>query len=177
MPKKEVTQYSHAYKAMHWFIAVVVIGMLCGSFFLDDLPKSMKGTAFMLHKSTGLLILALMLVRLVWIHIHGKPGLPDSIPAWQRFLSHFVHGALYVFLLAMPLSGWIMSMAADRVPSFYGLFAARLPAIAPDKSLAKLMNQSHKVIAWVLITLVVLHVAAALKHYFINKDNIMQRML
>lgn len=174
---KSVTGYSKSYKALHWLIAIVVIGMLSGSFFLGDLPNAMKGTAYMLHKSTGLVILALMLCRLVWIHISGKPDLPDSIPAWQRAASHLVHYGFYLFLLLMPLSGWIMSTASDKNPDFFGMFIAKFPGVPVDKQLAGFMNQTHETIAWILIALVILHIGAALKHYFINKDDVLQRML
>lgn len=174
---KDSYHYSNNFKLLHWVIALLAIGMLIGSFFLGDLPKAVKGTAFMLHKSTGILILFLMLVRFVWIHVSGKPALPETVPTWQRFASRFVQYCLYLFLILMPLSGWVMAVAANKAPKFYGLFKASLPWVPYDKSLAKLMNQTHEVIAWVLIVLVTIHVLAALKHHLIDKDDVMQRML
>lgn len=174
--KRDVTEYSSGSKFLHWLIALIVIFMLTATFFFGDLPKSMKGFAFMMHKSFGILVLVLMLFRLYWIHHTGKPSLPLTVPAWQRFASRFVHYALYILLIIMPITGWVMSVAANRIPSFFGLFSLPLPWIEADKPLAKLMNQSHKLLAWVIIAFVLLHVAAALKHFLFDKDKVLQRM-
>lgn len=172
----KVVAYSAGSKFFHWLIAVIVILMLSGSFFLGDLPKEYQGSAFMIHKSFGLTVLFLMLIRIVWILRHGKPPLPLSVPRWQRFISRVVQYGLYLFILLMALCGWIMSVAAERTPSYFGLFHLPLP-IQPDKALAKWMDQSHKTLAWVLIILVLMHLAGALKHHFIDKDNVLKRML
>jgi cytochrome b561 len=173
---KDVVIYSTGSKFFHWFIAIIVITMLSGSFFLDDLPEQYQSFAYMMHKSFGLTVLFLMVFRLFWIHRSGKPPLPATVPIWQKILSRIVQYSLYVFLLSMALSGWIMSVAGGNVPSYFGLFNAPLP-INSDQALSKLMEQSHKIIAWVLIVLIVLHIAGAIKHHFINKDNVLRRML
>lgn len=175
--KKEVTEYSAGSKLMHWIIALLLILMLLGGFFLDDVPDQYAPTVYMLHKSFGLSILALMLLRVIWIIRTGKPALPPSVPLWQKFLSRLVQYALYFFVLLMPLVGWMMSVAAGRIPRFFGLFNLPLPGIEPDEALAKLMAEAHETIAWIIIGLVVFHVAGALKHHFIDKDNVLRRML
>lgn len=172
-----VLNYSKGSKFFHWLIALIVIGMLAGSFFLGDLPDPYISTAFMLHKSFGLSVLALVLVRLFWIRHTGKPQLPVSTPAWERFLSRFVQYSLYVFLIIQPLVGWIMSVAANKPPSYFGLVNLSFPGILPNKNLAMVLNNTHKTIAWIMIFLVILHVSGALKHHFINKDNVLRRML
>lgn len=171
-----VSSYSTGSKIFHWLIAFIVMGMLAGSFFLEDVSKQYQSLAYMLHKSLGLTILFLMIVRFLWIQYHGKPAMPVTVPTWQKVVSIIVQYNLYVFLIVMAMCGWIMSVAAERVPSYFGLFNMSLP-IQPSKTLAKLMNQSHKTIAWVLIVLVVLHIAGAIKHHFIDKDNVLKRML
>ena len=176
MAKITGTRYSAGSKLFHWLIAIIVISMLSFSFFLDDIPEQYQSLAYMIHKSIGLTILCLMIMRLVWIHHAGKPALPKSVPMWQRFVARTVQYSLYIFLLAMPMTGWIMSVAANRTPTFFGLFNVPLP-IAPDEALAKFMNQTHTIIAWILIALIVLHIAGALKHYFIDKDHVLQSML
>lgn len=175
--KNSSNQYGSISKFFHWTIAILVIVMLCFGFFLGDLPKAMKGTAYMLHKSTGLLILALMILRILWTLINPKPQLPDTIPSYQRFLSHSVHYLLYVLVLIMPISGWILTMAANKVPSFYGLFQVPLPLIPHSKALAMNASQAHTIIAWLIIGFLSLHILAALKHLFINKDEIFSRMM
>ncbi len=174
--KKDVTEYSSGSKFLHWLIALIVIVMLTATFFFDDLPKSMRSFAFMMHKSFGITVLFLMFLRLYWIHRSGKPALPATVPAWQAFSARAVHYALYLLLIIMPITGWVMSVAGNRIPSYFGLFDLPLPWIEPDKPLAKLMNQSHKLLAWVMIGFVVLHIAAAIKHWLFNKDKVFQTM-
>ncbi len=171
-----VTRYSTGSKFFHWLIAIIVIAMLSGSFFLDDLPKDYQGFAFMMHKSFGLTVLFLMILRFLWILYQGKPNLPDTVPHWQRFLAHFVQYFLYLGIISMAMCGWVMSVAATRAPVYFGLFKLSLP-IEPNKGLAKLALQGHKTIAWILIGLVILHILGAVKHHFIDKDNVLKRML
>ncbi len=172
-----VYSYSRGSKELHWIVAIIVLLMLSFSFFLDDLPDQYQSTAYLIHKSLGLTVLFLMCARLFWIVHTGKPALPYSVPYWERALSHVVHVFLYVLLIAMPFSGWIMSVAADRVPSFFGLLRMPLYGIPVNKTLSSFMSTTHKTIAWMLIVLIALHIAGALKHYFINKDKILHRML
>ncbi|MDP3270194.1 MAG: cytochrome b [Legionella sp.] len=170
-------QYPPISKLFHWVLAFAVIIMLCVGFLLDSIPDQFKGTAYMLHKSTGITILFLMILRFIWVHAAGKPPLPESVKLWEIILSRFVQYGFYILLLIMPLSGWIMSVAADKVPVYFGLFKAPLPWISPDKSLAGLMAESHEIIAWILIIFIGLHAAGAFKHHFINRDNVLRRML
>ncbi|KTD23517.1 cytochrome b [Legionella maceachernii] len=176
MNRQEVN-YPVGFKYLHWLIAVIVIAMLLGSYFLEDLPERYIGFAFMLHKSFGITVLFLMLVRVGWIWRNGKPMLPESVPVWERFLSNFVQYALYFFLILMPLSGWIMSAAANKPPYFFSLIHLTLPGIEPNKELAHLMKQTHNTVAWIIMILLALHIAGAFKHYFIDKDRVLQRML
>ncbi|KTC93726.1 MULTISPECIES: cytochrome b [Legionella] len=176
MNEQEVS-YSGGFKFLHWLIALVVILMLVGSYFLEDLPAQYRGTAFMLHKSVGISVLFLMLFRLVWVWRKGKPSLPVSVPLWQRILSRTVQYALYFFLIAMPLCGWIMAVASNKAPYFFGLFQLGLPGIEPNQALSHLMKETHNTIAWVIIVLIALHIAGAIKHHFIDKDKVVQRML
>ena len=169
-------RYSTGTKILHWLIAIIVIAMLAVSFFLGDLPKQYKPTAFFVHKSFGLTVLFLMIIRLLWVSLTGKPNLPITVSFWQKALARSVQFSLYLFLFAMPLSGWIMAVSANKAPSFFGLFHANLP-IEPNKTLAHLMNDLHTVFAWTLIALILLHIAGGLKHYLIDKDRVLQSML
>ncbi len=176
MSSQIVTQYSSMSKALHWIIAIAVIGMLSVGFFLDDLPDQLKPIAYMIHKSTGLTILLLMIIRFIWVHASGKPALPDTVKIWEKILSRFVQYGFYILLIAMPLSGWIMSVAADRPPIYFGLFKVDFPGIGVNKPLAEYMAGWHEIIAWTLIAFIILHVAGALKHHFIDKDNVLKTM-
>ncbi len=175
--QKHLIVYSKGSRVLHWLIAFVVIGMLAVSFFLDDFPEQYVDLAFTLHKSLGITVFFLMLVRVVWISIAGRPELPYDTPKWEHFLSRFVQYSFYILLIVMPLSGWVMSVAANEIPYYFGLFHFSLPGIEPDKNLAAFMNKTHKTIAWIIIGLLVLHVAGAIKHHFINKDDVLRRML
>ena len=172
-----VDTYSKGSKWLHWIVAIIVMSMLLFSFFLDDVPEQYQSTAYMIHKSIGLTILLLMCVRLFWINHTGKPELPFSVPRWERLLARVVQAALYVFLFAQPLIGWVMSVSAGRTPVFFGLFQVPLLGIPVNKYLSDTMAEAHEIIAWILIALIALHVAGALKHYFINKDRLLHRML
>ena len=168
--------YGSVTKFLHWSVSALVILMLAFSFFLEDVPKHYQPTAFTLHKSTGLLILFLMVFRLVWRFSNTDPSLPQKIPTWQRVGVHVTHYLFYIALFCMPLTGWIMSTAAGRAPFFLGIWELPFPGIAQSEPLAHFFDALHLQLAWVLIGLLVLHIAAALKHHLIDKDNIFKRM-
>jgi cytochrome b561 len=169
--------YGSVSKFFHWFIALLVIGMLSFGFFMDTLPKAYKPPVYFFHKSTGLLILLLVVSRVVWTLGNKKPTLPTSIPHWQALGAKFGHFLLYLLLLAMPATGLLMSVASNRLPSFYGLFTVTVPGVPISKPLSSLMNQSHGIIAWIFIFLITGHVLAALRHHYIVKDDILKRMM
>lgn len=176
MKANGVTRYSSGSKFFHWTIALIVILMLSGSFFLGDIPDKYQSLAYMMHKSFGLTVLFLMIARFIWLWHSGRPALPSATPPWEKRLSRVVQYGFYVFLICMPVCGWVMSVAEDRVPTYFGLFKMPLP-IATNKALGTLMDQSHKTIAWILIGLIFLHIAGALKHHFIDKDKVLKKML
>jgi len=176
MVSNEVKSYSLLVKTLHWLIALAVFGMLLMGFFLDDIPEQFQSTAYLMHKSTGLTILWLMILRFIIVHITKRPALPSAMHLWEKVLSRVVQYGFYTLLILMPLSGWIMSTAANRIPSYFGLFNIPFPGISPDKQLAHFMGESHEIIAWVIIAFLTLHIAGALKHHFINKDNVLKSM-
>lgn len=172
----KITVYPFSSKLFHWVLAVLVIGMLCVGFFMDDFPKQYKAVVFLMHKSLGISILFLMIIRFIWVHAKGKPALPTTMKLWEKFLSRIVQYGFYILLVIMPLSGWIMSVAADKIPVYFGLFKLPLPWIGVNKALAKLMAEWHETIAWILIVLIILHILGALKHHYIDKDNVLRSM-
>ncbi|MCH9689610.1 MAG: cytochrome b [Gammaproteobacteria bacterium] len=174
---KDVKNYSTGFKYLHWLVAVLVLGMLGLGFFLADLPKEMKVQAYMLHKSIGLTILCLMLVRVVWIVLSGKPKLPDATPKWEGYLASLVQYGLYLFLISMALSGWLMATASNKIPVYFNWFSVPFPGLSPNEKIADWMYSTHGVIAWILLGLVGLHIAGALKHWLIQKDDVLTRMM
>jgi len=161
----------------HWLIVVLVIVQVTLASLADDLPPSARKVALLArHKSVGITILMLVILRLLWRSLNLTPLLPDTLKPYERFLARFTHAALYVLLFAMPLSGWMMSSARGFPVSWFGFFT--LPDLVPkDKSLYATLLTTHETLAWVLGAVVTLHVAAALKHHFMLRDNVLRRML
>lgn len=177
MDKKIIRSYSPLMKTLHWLIAIAVIAMLCFGLFMDDIPQDYKVQAFSVHKSVGLTILLLMVIRIVVAHYSKKPALPESMKVWEKVLARFVQYGFYILLILMPLSGWLMSTAANKIPVYLGLFSLPFPGVSPDKSLAHFMQGSHELLADIIFVFILLHVCGALKHYFIDKNDVLQTML
>jgi len=168
--------YGSIAKSLHWLIALLVIVMLCVGFFMGDIKsESLQGMVYNTHKLIGLSILVLILLRAAWTLTNPKPVLPPDTQPWQRDVEWTVHFLFYACLIAMPLAGWIGSTAAGYMPHLWGIEIG-LP-IAKNKLLTNAAFSVHTAIAWTLIGLITVHVGAALYHYLIKKDNILQRML
>ncbi len=167
------SSYGPISKFFHWVVGTLVIMMLF-TYFLEDLPnKVMIGVAFNAHKLVGLTILTLMVLRLLWAWRNPKPSLPNS-RLWERVLEHLVHWSLYLALFIMPIAGWVGTSAAGKPPRL-GMHALGLP-LQKNERLSDLAFSVHNTMAIIIIVLVSLHVLAALYHYFIKKDKILQRM-
>ena len=175
--KNTQTQYGVVAKFIHWLMALLIIGMLALGLYMSDLPISeLKLRLYGIHKEFGILILMLVMFRIVWRIGNIVPLLPNTIPVWQKFAAHAVHWMLYGFMFAMPITGWLMTSAAGLPPSFFGLFT--LPSlIAPNAALFKLFIDIHSWLAYGLIATFCAHVGAALQHHFIEKDDVLRRML
>ena len=175
--KNTTTEYGAITKTFHWTTAIIVLCLLPLGFFMGDMPMgAAKLQAFNLHKSFGVTVLALVIARICW-HIYSKrPGEVETIKPWESIGAKIIHYSLYVLLLAQPLTGWLLSSAAGRSVSFFGLF--KLPdLVGADKAAAKIYAERHETIGYLILILVCLHIAAALKHHFIDKDRVLARML
>ena len=162
---------------LHWVMAFIIIFMLALGLYMVRLPVSpQKIKLFGWHKEFGMLILMLACFRIGWRLASTIPTLPKEIPSWQKIAARTVHWAMYVFMFAMPITGWLTTSAADFPVSFFGLFT--IPTlIAPDAHLRELFGEIHEWIAYGLIATICIHIAAAIKHHFINKDNVLIGML
>lgn len=169
-------RYTLTARILHWTVAVLVIGQISVGIslgFMADGPT--KNQVYDLHKSTGILILALMLCRLVWRLTHPAPAHGPQIERWQVGVSHAVHWTLYLILLVMPILGWVGSNAFGAAVPVYGLFT--MPTIVgEDKPFAEQVLAVHAVLGFVAAALIVLHVSAALYHALIRRDGVLQRM-
>jgi len=162
---------------LHWLIVALVIVQVTLASLADDLPPGMKKlTLLARHKSFGITILGLVILRLIWRWRNPTPALPVTLKPYERMLARFTHAMLYLLLFAMPLSGWMMSSARGFPVSWFGL--VQLPDLVPrNKALYQTLLTTHGTLAWVLGTIVALHVAAALRHHFVMRDDVLRRML
>ena len=167
------TQYDRVAKILHWCVALLVIGMLILGFYMGDASKAIKGDLYTWHKGIGIIILALMILRLIWRFTHPAPAYPDSMPSWQKAAARINHFLLYALLIAMPLSGWLMSSLYGYYPKILGI-ALPLP-VAINKSLGSAIGDVHEWLAWAIIVVVSIHVLAAVKHLF-SRDGVFKRM-
>jgi cytochrome b561 len=166
---------------LHWLLALTILAMFVLGVYMTDLPFSpMRLKLYNWHKWAGITFLLLSALRLVWRLLHRPPALPQAItramPAWQTTAHHATHHLLYVLFFLVPLLGWAYSSAAGFPIVWFGQIA--LPDLLPaDKALAEMIKPLHKLSALALIGLAGLHIAAALKHQWIDRDGLLLRML
>lgn len=185
MIRNSPTGYGLIAIAFHWSMALLIVGMLALGLYMTSLPPTAPETFwyYQLHKSFGFVVLALAVLRLVWRVVNPAPKLPEGMNCLERLLAHLGHTGLYALMLALPLTGWIMVSASPwNIPTvlFNTLPVPHLPvpALLGDKTAAEaLMKELHETGAWLLIALLVAHVAAALKHHFLSRDTTLQRMI
>jgi cytochrome b561 len=162
---------------LHWLIVALLIAQVILAYSADDLPLGMKKLALLArHKSVGITILGLAAARLLWRWANPTPLLPTTLKPYERRLAHLTHFALYVLLFAMPITGWLMSSARGFPVSWFGL--VQLPDLVPkSRAWFDVMVQTHHALSFALYAVVLLHVAAALKHHFVLQDDVLRRML
>ena len=169
-------RYTRTAIALHWLVAVLVVTQIAWGWWMQDIPKQPVGPrvdAFNLHKSLGMTIFALMVLRLGWRLGHPAPALP-AMRGWQRFLARNTHALIYVALFIQPLAGYLGSVWSGYPVKLYGM---TLPAWGAKSEVLKvLMSQAHLVCSWVLVAAITLHVAGALKHAVFDRDGVRARM-
>lgn len=160
---------------LHWLLALLIAGQAALGWYMmsiEDDPGSERW--FDLHKSVGLTILALVLVRAAWRLSHRPAELPASMPHWEAVASTAVHRALYACMLLLPLTGLVGASYTKSGVAFFGL---RLPAWrTPDHDTSELWFEVHETLVWILAALVALHALAGLKHLLLDRDRVFQRM-
>lgn len=171
----QLVRYNSVARAFHAVIAVMVIFNLLTGIFGDAIEDIWQ--PFPAHKATGILILLLSLGRLGWRFTWTMPDWPETMSNLQRTVARLTHAALYALMLIVPLTGWIFSSAGKYPLSIYGLFDWPKLAVAKGSALAEAAHEGHEVLGFAMAGLVVLHVAAALHHHFVIKDNVLRRML
>jgi len=164
-------------QSLHWLIVLLVLLQFVVGFYAQPLPLGIERLKLLtFHKSLGLTVFGLAILRLLWRLYTPAPKLPPDMQPMQRFLAHFSHVALYGLLFALPILGWLTSNASNLTVRWFYLF--NLPnLVAPDRDLARITRELHDLGAWCLLLLVCLHVAAAFWHEFARHDGVLRRML
>ena len=164
-------------RGFHWLIAVLILTQ----FVIGSVAEEMKLTPakldlFVWHKSIGVTVLVLALLRLGWRLGNPPPAMPAGTPGWERKLAAIAHWVLYVLIFAVPLSGWWVS-DASRVP-FKAFFFLPMPNfIATDRAVQETAAEVHEALTMTLLLVVIVHIAAALRHHFLLRDDVLRRML
>ena len=175
-------RYSRVAIALHWLIALVIIGNLIGGLSLDwflendDPAMKSRGLAIIgLHKSLGLTIILLSMLRIGWRLANPPPSLPAHMTVLERRLARLSHGAFYILMLVLPLSGWALASTGRASILWFGLAVVpRLPVAGAQRGL---FGESHALLAWTMVALLALHVLAALKHHILDRDDVVAGML
>ncbi|MCM2327747.1 MAG: cytochrome b [Lysobacter sp.] len=171
------TEYGTVAIGLHWLAAAAIIGNLALGLYMVDLSLSpTKLKLYSWHKWAGVTIFLLSAARLLWRLAHPAPALPDAMPAWQRRAANASHRVLYLLFFLAPLSGWLFSSAAGFQTVYFGVLP--LPdLLAKNTEVADVLKLVHRTANYGLAALVVLHVAAALKHHVVDGDGVLARMI
>lgn len=175
--KNDESRYGAIAQFFHWAIVILIIVQYTLANQADKLPLGAAKIAVLArHKSFGITILALVLLRLIWRWMGDTPRDPPGMSRWQTLAARVSHFALYALLIATPLVGWLMSSARNFPVSWFGLVT--LPdLIAPSRPAYEVLHETHEIMAKTMFFLALLHAAAALKHHFIDRDDVLRRML
>lgn len=171
--------YSRGAIILHWLIALLILGNFIGAWTAEDLPRDAKLVVMGYHKATGIVILLLTLVRIGWRVVYRPPVLLQTLKTWEAALARVAHALFYALMLAVPLAGLGLHSAFSqgKPVSLFGLLDFPALPVGFDKPTIGLFHELHEVTATAMLVLLGLHVAAALKHQFIDRDSTMARML
>jgi len=177
MPFRNTTRtWGSLSKAFHWLIVLLIISQWVIAERADELKGLAKLEALAWHKSFGMTVLMLAVLRLLWRLMNQTPELATETKPWERMLANISHLLLYALIFAMPLTGWMMSSAKNYPVSWFKLF--QFPdLVAPAEQTFHQMHDLHHLLFNVLVGVALLHVAGALKHHFIDRNDVLKRML
>ena len=172
-----IQRYTGVAKGLHWLIGLMILISLGVGLYMVDLKLSpTKLQLYSWHKWAGVTIFALVLLRCLWRLTHMPPPLPADMPRWQRLIAESTHYILYALMIAIPLTGWLMSSARGFQTVYFGVLP--IPdMLAKNKELGDTLNLVHRYLNYTMIAIIAAHIGAALKHHFIDKDDILRRML
>ncbi|HEY3325650.1 MAG TPA: cytochrome b [Novimethylophilus sp.] len=171
------TRYTATAIGLHWLMAMLLIALFAVGIYMHELPLSpWKLHIYSWHKWAGVTTFLLVLARLTWRFAHRPPALPGTMPAAMQLAAHAGHATLYQLMIAIPLSGWLMSSAKGFQTVYFGILP--IPDLmGKDKALGDLLQNVHQTLNFLLVAMVIGHAGAALKHHLIDKDDVLARML
>ncbi len=170
------TTYTKTAKSLHWLMAVLIVGLLALGMIMTELPLSPeKLTLYSWHKWAGVTVFILVWFRLAWRITHRPPPLPDTLSPRMQLVAHAGHAALYLLMIIIPITGWLMSSAKGFQTVWFGILP--IPdLVSRDRELGELLQQSHKLLNFGLILLLAGHIAAVLWHHFVLRDDTLRRI-
>lgn len=169
-------RYSRVAMWFHWIIAALVAANLWLGFFHEDFGRDTRASMMFFHKAIGVTILGLSLARLLWRLGHRPPPFDTVLHPWEALLARLVHWLFYVLMIALPLSGWILTSTSDRATDYFGLFQIAPLPVSRSKDTHELFEEVHELLAFVMLGLIALHVLGALKHHFEGHRHLTGRM-
>lgn len=168
-------RYSRGAIAFHWAIAALVLFNLWLGLFHESLPREWK--VMPVHRSVGMLVLVLTIARIAWRLANHPPQPPEHLPAWEKAAARTTHLILYALMLILPLTGWLLSSNPARPRPFDWFWLFRVPTLPATPAIASGAHEAHELLGYLMTALVLLHIAAALRHHFLLRDGVLRRML
>ena len=171
------SQYTRTAIVLHWVVAALIVGNFAFGLYVGGLPNSpAKLHDLAYHKWAGMTVLFLAAIRLLWRLGHPAPPLPAAMPAWQQTAAHASHVLLYVLFFATPVTGWLFSSATGLKVVYFGVLP--IPdLIGRNRETAHLLHGVHQWLAYAMAVVVVIHAAAALRHHYVDRDDVLRRMI
>lgn len=177
----DTSRYNGIAMTLHWLMAFFIIALLVIGKVMVDMPNTDpdKFALYQSHKSVGLTILVLTVLRILWRVMHKSPALPSDMPRWEQIAAKSTQGILYLMMVAIPLTGWaIASTSSSGIPTlWFGLFEVPMLPLGSGQDTHELAEEAHELLGNITIALLLLHVAAALKHHFWDKDDVLKSMI
>jgi cytochrome b561 len=170
----EAARYTRVAVWLHWIIAALIVANIFLGFFHESFGKAANVPLITLHKSFGFTVLALSLARLVWRLTHRPPAADAVLKRWEATLAALTQWIFYGLMIALPVTGWLLSSGGGRATNFYWLF--KIPALAVSKATGKQFGEIHEYLGWAMLVLLLLHVAGALSHQLKGHRQVLGRM-
>jgi cytochrome b561 len=178
MIRNTTSSWGSVARAFHWILGITILGMLAFGWWMNHIPARPDRFFYRnIHADIGYAVLLLTMLRLLWRLMNPTPALPPDTSRWQRIAAHISHGGIYVLIILVTMMGWAHSGAhTPDYSSWFGLF--HVPQItSPDKAAADAFEDRHIFLAYVLLALIVVHLAAAAWHHFVKRDRVAARMV